>query len=275
MTVDDSLRELALDGPNLARASLNRRLRGAVFEVGCVIKGLPSAASTPRTRETPLGSCQSESALRRARSERSASAERPAAASAEDTPGLAHRVLGHRVGSLVRRHYPHVDSPRKQRSEMLGIAAGTPALGLGSGPPGEFTPQALLCSDPSADPTQINGLCCAGNWRSPSRRCGRIWAWRNVAGKAIARTTPILMGLFLERWRPICRQQRPSAHDSGLWTPSRIADLRGCRLSPGTSAPVASVEGFSPAATLIYGFPGRLTRPVVRPCFQRMSRSPC
>ena len=38
-------------------------------------------------------------------------------------------------------------------------------------PQGEFTPQALLCTDPSADPTQIlEWLCCAGNWRPPSRQ---------------------------------------------------------------------------------------------------------
>ena len=30
-----------------------------------------------------------------------------------------------------------------------------------------------------------NGLCCAGNWRSPSRRCGRIWAWRPSASGRI------------------------------------------------------------------------------------------
>ena len=39
--------------------------------------------------------------------ERSASAERPAAARAEGTPGLARRVMDRGVGSLVRRHYPH------------------------------------------------------------------------------------------------------------------------------------------------------------------------
>ena len=42
-----------------------------------------------------------------------------------------------------------------------------------------FAPQALLCNDPSADPTQIlswNGLSWAGNWRSPFRRSAPTWS---------------------------------------------------------------------------------------------------
>ena len=50
-------------------------------------------------------------------------------------------------------------------------------------PQGEFTPQALLCTETRR--RSWNGLCCAGNWRSPSRRCGRIWAWRPSASGRI------------------------------------------------------------------------------------------
>ena len=56
------------------------------------------------------------------------------------TPARAHSdrppVLGHRVGSLVRRHYPHVGTHVANGGLVpLGQAAGAPALGLGSGPP--------------------------------------------------------------------------------------------------------------------------------------------
>ena len=40
-------------------------------------------------------------------------------------------------------------------------------------PQGSFATQALLCTDPAADPTQIlEWLSCAGNWKLPFRRCG-------------------------------------------------------------------------------------------------------
>ena len=69
--------------------------------------------------------------------ERSASAERPAAARAEDTPGLARRVMDRGVGSLVRRHYPHGGTHVANGGLVpLGQAACAPALGLGSGPTG-------------------------------------------------------------------------------------------------------------------------------------------
>ena len=49
-------------------------------------------------------------------------------------------------------------------------------------PQGAFAPQALLCTDPGRTlPRSWNGLSCAGNWRSPFRRCGPIWAWRPSA----------------------------------------------------------------------------------------------
>ena len=66
-------------------------------------------------------------------------------------------------------------------------------------PQGEFTPQALLCTDPSADPTQIlEWFVLRWQLEVISRRCGRIWAWRPSASGRTGhrRTTPILMGLF-------------------------------------------------------------------------------
>ena len=53
-------------------------------------------------------------------------------------------------------------------------------------PQGAFAPQALLCTDPSTDPTQILGVVCAAlaTGSPPSRRRGPTWAWRpNANGR--------------------------------------------------------------------------------------------
>ena len=59
-------------------------------------------------------------------------------------------------------------------------------------PQGEFATQALLCTDLAVEPAQIlEWLCCAGNWRSPSRKCERIWAWRpNASGRITPSPAP-------------------------------------------------------------------------------------
>ena len=92
-----------------------------------------------------------EPAPPRQRSERSASAERPTAARAE-TPGLAHRVMGRGVGSLVQL----AGSPRKLRS---GTAREPPVpirWVLVRDPQGEFATQCTDAVDPKIP---------AGNWR--------------------------------------------------------------------------------------------------------------
>ena len=164
-----------------------------------------------------------------ARSERSASAERPTAASAEDTPGLAHRVLGHRVGSLVRRHYPHVGTHLANGGLVpLGQGRRYPCVGSWFG-----TPKANSLPRPCSAPIRRrirrrswNGLCCAGNWRSPSRRCGRIWAWRPSASGRIRPSLAPRRSWWSSSpgppWRPICcgnNDPRPIAQRLG--TPSR------------------------------------------------------
>ena len=119
--------------------------------------------------------------------ERSASAERPTAARAEGTPGLARRIMDRGVGSLVRRHYPHGGTHVANGGLVpLGQAACAPALGLGSGPH-RANSLPRPCSAPIRRRTRRrywNGLCCAGNWRSPFRRRGLTWAWRpNASGR--------------------------------------------------------------------------------------------
>ena len=79
---------------------------------------------------------------------------------------------------------------------------------------GTFNPQALLCTNPAADPTQMtrprywNGLSCAGNWRSPFRRCEPTWVWRpNASGPISPSPAP----------RPPCRGSSPGPP----WPPTR------------------------------------------------------
>ena len=107
-------------------------------------------------------------------------------------------------------------------------------------PAGEFTPQAWLGTDPAADPTQIlewlvlrwqlevtpyqvrgrlfqEVRAHLGMETQPlATRLDRVGQWSDPA---IARTTPILMGLF--SWTTLAahllRQQRPSAHRTAAW----------------------------------------------------------
>ena len=107
-------------------------------------------------------------------------------------------------------------------------------------PQGELTPHALLCTDPSADPAQVLGWFVLrrqlevtpyqvrgrlfqevrahlGVETQPlATRLDRVGQWPD---RAIARTTPILRGLF--SWTTLAahllRQQRPSAHCTAAW----------------------------------------------------------
>ena len=90
-------------------------------------------------------------------------------------------------------------------------------------PQGEFTPQALLCTDPSADPAQILEWFVLRwqlevTFQEVQAHLG-VETQRQWSDLAIARTTPILMGLF--SWTTLAahllRQQRPSAHRTAAW----------------------------------------------------------
>ena len=90
-------------------------------------------------------------------------------------------------------------------------------------PRGEFTPQALLCTDPSADPAQILEWFVLRwqlevTFQEVQAHLG-VETQRQWSDLAIARTTPILMGLF--SWTTLAahllRQQRPSAHRTAAW----------------------------------------------------------
>ena len=90
-------------------------------------------------------------------------------------------------------------------------------------PQGVFAPQALLCTDPAADPTQILEWFVL-RWQlevtfQKVRAHLGVETQRQWSDLAIARTTPILMGLF--SWTTLAaqllRQQRPSAHRTAAW----------------------------------------------------------
>ena len=118
-------------------------------------------------------------------------------------------------------------------------------------PKGAFDPQALLCTDPSADPTQILEWFVlrwsASGGKSPFRKRAPIWAWRpNASGPTWPSLAPRLSCWASSPgppWPPThCSNiiPSPSAPPPGTTT---IADLRGCHRT-GTPPPVAGVRGF-------------------------------
>ena len=158
------------------------------------------------------------------------------------------------VGSLVRRHYPSGERLGLTSQTAVWYRSGKPPVPLRwvlvRDPQGEFTPQALLCrADPSADPAQILEWFVL-RWQLEvtfqevrNAHLG-VETQRQWSDQAIARTTPILMGLF--SWTTLAahllRQQRPSAHrHSGLagcqvrrrpsWMPWSSGAPPGCELA--------------------------------------------
>ena len=90
-------------------------------------------------------------------------------------------------------------------------------------PNGEFDPQALLCTDPAIDPAQILEWFVLRwqlevTFRETRAHLG-VETQRQWSDRAIARTTPILMGLF--SWIALAahrlQQQRPMAQRTAAW----------------------------------------------------------
>ena len=104
-------------------------------------------------------------------------------------------------------------------------------------PQSEFTPQALLCTDPSAAPAQILEWFVL-RWQlevtfQEVRAHLGVETQRQWPDRAIARTTPILMGIF--SWD---HPGSPSSAATTTLGPSHsslvrqaVADLRGCHRS--------------------------------------------
>ena len=116
-------------------------------------------------------------------------------------------------------------------------------------PQGSFATQALLCTNPSADPTQILEWFVL-RWQlevtfQEVRTHLGVETQRQWSDLAIARTTPVLLGIFSLDHPGRPRVAKTAPHDpapSGL-VRQAVADLRG-RHCPGATPPVAGVGGF-------------------------------
>ena len=208
--------------------------------------------------------------------ERPAPGERCASAhlenAARDQPAAA---LGHRIGGLVRQHDAHGgDHLRKPHSGITRANHPCPFAGSWF-----ETPKATSTLRRYSAPTRQwprrrswNGLCCAGNWKPPSKRCGLTWEWKpSVSGsdRAIARTTPVLMGLF--SWITL------AAYESTKTTPDHPAyrslvcqtgaHLRRCH-RPGAPPPVDRIAHFFNVAASARRQWKKLPSPTLRPPYR-------
>ena len=116
-------------------------------------------------------------------------------------------------------------------------------------PQGAFDPQALLCTDPAADPIQILQWFVL-RWQlevtfQEVRTHLGVETQRQWSDLAIARTTPVLLGLFFLDHPGRPRLAKTSSHHSAYRRLVRqaVADFRGCH-RPGPTPPVAGVRRF-------------------------------
>ena len=153
--------------------------------------------------------------------------ERRTPAHPEKAAQPAHRVLDHHPGGLVRQH----DAPGGTHLPNGGLVShrqtARPFAGSWSETRmGNSNPK--RCSVPARQwlrRTSWNGLCCAGNWKSPSRRYALIWEWKPSASgpagpsPAPRRYWPVLMGLF--SWTALTahllQKQRPMLQRTAAW----------------------------------------------------------
>ena len=132
--------------------------------------------------------------------------------------------MGQRRGGLVRRHHP-------RRGTHLPdgglVPSGKPPVlirwVLIRDPQGSFATQALLCTDPAADPTQILEWFVL-RWQlevtfHEVRTHLGVETQRQWSDLAIARTTPALLGLF--SWTTLAahalQKRRPMTQRKAAW----------------------------------------------------------
>ncbi len=153
-------------------------------------------------------------------------------------------------------------------------------------PEATFDPQALLCTDPTEEPTQILEWFVL-RWQlevTPYQVRGRLFqearthlgmeTQRQWSDLAIARTTPVLLGLFswttlaahvLQQERPIAQRTAawydpPEADRPPSWTPSpwcdatcgwrrRVYHCQPATLMYGNSPPLCTAEWWTPSLT--------------------------
>ena len=116
-------------------------------------------------------------------------------------------------------------------------------------PQGAFATQALLCTDPAADPTQILEWFVL-RWQlevsfQEVRTHLGVETQRQWSDLAIARTTPALLGLF--SWTTLAahalQKRHPMIQRRAALVRQTIVDLRG-RHCPGAAPPMAGVGRF-------------------------------
>ena len=185
----------------------------------------------------------------RKRPERKASPERPAAATAENPTRPGRRNVGQRVGDWYDGTTRIVELTSQT---AVWYRSGKPPVTIRwvliRDPQNTFDPQALLCTDPAADPTQILEWFVL-RWQlevsfQEVRAHLGVETQRQWSDLAIARTTPTLLGLFSwTTWPPTpCKNGIHHPAHRGL-VRQTVADLRG-RHRPGAAPPVAGLGGF-------------------------------
>ncbi len=154
------------------------------------------------------------------------------------------------VGSLVRRHYPHVGTHLANGGLVpLGQAACAPALGLGSGPTGRIHSPGLALhrsvGGPDADPGMVCAALATGGHLSGGTGSPGRGDPTPVVGPGHCPYYANPHGTLL-----LDHPGSPSAAATTTLGPSHsglvrqaVADLRGCH-RPGAPAPVAGVRGF-------------------------------
>ena len=162
---------------------------------------VPPRTSHPRRQIAPGRRPLCASASPSARTKRPATAEGCAATLAEGTPGPAPSNLDRRRSILVRRRHPYRGTHLPDRGLYRSGKPPVPIRWvLVRDPQGAFDPQALLCTDPSADPGRILQWFVLRwqlevTFREARTHLG-METQRQWSDLAIARTTPILLGLF-------------------------------------------------------------------------------
>ena len=132
--------------------------------------------------------------------------------------------MGQRRGGLVRRHHPRRGTHLPDGGLVPLRQAPRPhSRVLIRDPQGSFATQALLCTDPAADPTQILEWFVL-RWQlevtfHEVRTHLGVETQRQWSDLAIARTTPALLGLF--SWTTLAahalQKRRPMTQRKAAW----------------------------------------------------------
>ncbi len=159
----------------------------------------------------------------------------------------SQHALDHGVGGLVRRSRPYrgTDLPHRPLVRLRQAALAHP-LGAAPRPPTPVPAQARLCTDPNADPAQIVQWFVLRwqlevTFREVRAHLG-VETQRQWSHRAIARTTPVLLGLF--SWVTLAAHQlqhsEPMPCRAAAWYPkpqptfSDALALVRCHLWPAT-----------------------------------------